>query len=167
MRKFLARRSRLPAEPSSAEVAAARKWLARHGIEVAQPTQLLCIRIVAHLAPSTWLRSFPVYAVVGIVGGLAYTSLEWVPGVRGREMTESVPLYFIFAAIQVGLWRARRVRERTLVELVPSPLTLQTAVAIAQRRRKMPPGHYGTTDSGTRETAPTTADNTGKPATRD
>ncbi|WP_328608377.1 hypothetical protein OG943_04440 [Amycolatopsis sp. NBC_00345] len=123
MNKFLARRRRPPAEPSAAEIAAARKWLARHGVEVNLPTRLLCIRIAAHLTPGTWLRTFPVYAVLGVVGSLGYQSLELLPGVRGREMTESIPLYFIFAAIQIGLWRARRVRERNLVELVPHPLT--------------------------------------------
>ncbi|WP_329059457.1 hypothetical protein [Amycolatopsis sp. NBC_01480] len=123
MNNFLARRRRLPAEPSSAELDAGRRWLRRHGVEVDRPTRLLSIRIAAHLAPGTWLRTFPVYAVLAVVGTLAYLSLEWLPGVRREEMTESVPMFFIYAAIQVGLWRARRLRERNLVELVPHPLT--------------------------------------------
>lgn len=123
MKEFLARRRRPPAEPSAVEIGAARKWLARHGAEVNLPTRLPCIRIAAHLTPSTWLRTFPVYAVLGIAGSEAYLSLQELPGVHGREMTESIARYFLFAAIQVGLWRAPRVRERNLVALVPYRLT--------------------------------------------
>ncbi|WP_326834208.1 hypothetical protein VSH64_04665 [Amycolatopsis rhabdoformis] len=119
MKGFPAYRRRPPAEPSSREIDLARRWLARRGAPVSVPTRLLSIRIAAHTAPSTWLRTFPLHAVLALAAGVGYSSLQYLPGVAGREMTEAIPLVFVLAAIQLSLWRARRVRERNLAATVP------------------------------------------------
>lgn len=87
------------------------------------PTRLLCIRIAAHAAPSTLARTFVVYVVLAVAGAVGYQSLQYLPGVQGREMTAGTSLYFVYAAFQIGVWRARRVRERNLAVLVPHRLT--------------------------------------------
>ncbi|MEV4597162.1 hypothetical protein AB0K15_07150 [Amycolatopsis sp. NPDC049253] len=123
MNGFLAYRRRPPAEPSAREIDFARRWLARRGVAVSLPTRLLCIRIGAHsVAPSAWLRTVAIYAVLAVGGAVGYQSLQELPGVHGREMTSAVTLFFVIAGLQVGWWRARRLRERNLAASVPHRL---------------------------------------------
>ncbi|MEV6902987.1 hypothetical protein [Amycolatopsis sp. NPDC051372] len=123
MKESSAHRRRPPAEPSWREIDLARMWLARHGIAVSLPTRLLSIRIAARTSPSAWLRTFPVYAGLAIIGAVGYQSLQYLPGVRGVEMTEATTLFLLFAALQISQWRARRRRERSLDLLVPHRIT--------------------------------------------
>ncbi|SEP00773.1 hypothetical protein SAMN04489732_103195 [Amycolatopsis saalfeldensis] len=85
---------------------------------------------------------------------------------RRQAIATTIPaIYSVPAAFDlVGEGRPPHAFTGPILGYVALCLALQTGVAIAQRHRKLPPGHYGTTDSGTGETTPDTSDNVWRPA---
>jgi hypothetical protein len=111
-----ARRAELPVDPQPTyrEAEATRVWLAKRGVSVGVPTRLLALRIGARRSTTGWnaVFRFVLPVLVGIVGTIAYQCLEYLPGVRGVEMTESSSLYFVYIGILLGMLLAVRRRDR-------------------------------------------------------
>ncbi|MFD8492507.1 hypothetical protein [Amycolatopsis sp. NPDC059657] len=84
---------------------------------VCDPARLLSVRLGARnfrggrIAMAGWSAGA---GLIGILLSIAYQCLQYLPGVRGVEMTESKVLYFIVSAMVVGFWLAIRSREQAL-----------------------------------------------------
>lgn len=103
-----------------AEVQTAQTWLARHGVYVSVPTPLLTIRLGARRpVVNGWLVGS---IFVGVLLGVAYQCLQYLPDVRGVEMTESKMLYFLTGSTVVGWWLSVRSRERAVGALPVYPV---------------------------------------------
>jgi hypothetical protein len=96
------------------DVAKARDWLAKRGVRVDLPTRLLALRIGARHNAVTragfGLRA--IFGFVGVVGAIGYQCLQYLPDVRGVEMTESKIPYFLIGSAQLATWFAVRRRDR-------------------------------------------------------
>jgi hypothetical protein len=87
---------RLPGEPTVSEVAKTQDWLAKRGVRVSRPTRLLAIRIGARRSARAGGLKLPfAFIVLGFFGAIAYQCLQYLPHVRGVEMTESKFVYFL------------------------------------------------------------------------
>ena len=106
-----------------AEIDLARKWLARRGVEVDRPTQLLALRVGARdrAGRSNWLYGLVLSAVWGVV------ALPPVP-VPARFVMVGAAL----AAFPVLQWRGVRPRERLAARLAPGGARPSLRVAAAQ-----------------------------------
>jgi len=124
------------AGPTEREAELARKWLARRGVRVAHPTRFLGVRIggLQAGATSTAIVSYLIFAPLIVVGTFAYLSLRKPLGAQGVRMTESVPLYFAFFALQLTSWRTWRLQERAVGK--------RLAVRVARPRRRVLDGWY-------------------------
>jgi hypothetical protein len=100
--------------PTRGEVAQAAVWLGWHGVRVRVPTRLLATRLGVRggARPLAVLGRLAVFVLAGIAGALGYQCLQYLPGVRGVEMTESKVAYFFLFAIQGAIWSALRQRDR-------------------------------------------------------
>jgi hypothetical protein len=100
--------------PSHGEAVQAAVWLGRHGVRVSSPTLLLATRLGLRggARPRVLLVRLAVLVPVAIVCAAGYQCLQYLPGVRGVEMTESKVLYFIFFGFQGATWLAFRRRDR-------------------------------------------------------
>ncbi|MEA5362934.1 hypothetical protein VA596_25620 [Amycolatopsis sp., V23-08] len=100
--------------PTRGEVAQAAVWLGRHGVRVRVPTRLLATRLGMRVGarPLAVLGRLAVFYLAGTAGALGYQSLQYLPGVRGVEMTDSKVAYFLLFAIQGAIWSALRQRDR-------------------------------------------------------
>ncbi|MFI5591498.1 hypothetical protein ACIA5G_41055 [Amycolatopsis sp. NPDC051758] len=100
--------------PSRGEVVQAAVWLGKHGVRVGIPTRLLATRLGVRVSP--WRRSLIVRQigifVAALACGVGYQCLQYLPGVRGVEMTESKVVYFILFGFQAVSWSAIRHRDR-------------------------------------------------------
>ncbi|MFJ1766826.1 hypothetical protein ACIOD2_41310 [Amycolatopsis sp. NPDC088138] len=96
------------------ETAQAAVWLGRHGVRVQAPTRLLATRLGVRVTP--WRRPMILWQaaiyVAALACGIGYQCLQYLPGVRGVEMTESKILYFILFGLQGAIWFALRRRDR-------------------------------------------------------
>jgi hypothetical protein len=100
---------------TSAEEAAALRWLAKRGQRVGRPTPLLTA-LIATRQPK-YNRGFGRY--FAIVMGVSIIGSGY-PLLFGPGATQSGVGYFIYFGIQLGLWDNIRRRERGLRESVPS-----------------------------------------------
>ncbi|WP_328612541.1 hypothetical protein OHS18_24515 [Amycolatopsis sp. NBC_00355] len=100
--------------PSRGEVAQAAVWLGKHGVRVETPTRLLATRlgVRAGARPRAFLIRVALFLLAGIAGAVGYQCLQYLPGVRGVEMTESKVVYFLLCAFQWATWSAIRHRDR-------------------------------------------------------
>lgn len=115
----------MTAGPTEREAELARKWLAKGGARVAHPTPFLSIRIggLRTGSFSSLIVSYLIFAPLIVVGTFAYLSL------RGGQMTVSGPVYFVFFAQQLAIWRLCRTQERAVGK--------RLAVRRARRRREV------------------------------
>ncbi|WP_370968679.1 hypothetical protein [Amycolatopsis sp. cg9] len=101
-------------EPSRGEFVHAAVWLGKHGVRVGVPTRLLATRLGvrggAHTR--TLLIRLAAFFPVAIAGGVGYQCLQYLPGVRGVEMTESKICYFLLFGLQLAFWSAIRAGDR-------------------------------------------------------
>ncbi|WP_370945930.1 hypothetical protein AB5J62_43715 [Amycolatopsis sp. cg5] len=105
-------------EITGAEFEAARAWLVRRG-DQSVPTRLLAVRLgFRRIRKIGWVFGA---AAVGALLGIAYACLQYLPNVRGVEMTESKSVYFVTGAVVVGGWLSIRAQERPLRRL-PAPV---------------------------------------------
>ncbi|KDN17583.1 hypothetical protein DV20_35230 [Amycolatopsis rifamycinica] len=95
-------------------------WLGRNGVRVGIPTRLLATRLGVRNTARPWpvLVLQVVIALVAIGGAVAYQCLQYLPGVRGVEMTESKLLYFLTAGMQLAHWCPVWRRDRRAVDLL-------------------------------------------------
>jgi hypothetical protein len=100
--------------PSHGEVVRAADWLGKHGVRVRSPTLLLATRLGVRGGARTrvLLVRLAVLVPIAIVCAAGYQCLQYLPGVRGVEMTESKIVYFIFFGFQGATWLAFRRRDR-------------------------------------------------------
>jgi hypothetical protein len=105
------------------EAGRARAWLYKRGVSVSLPTRLLAIRIGARQdAPhASGLVLRIIFLCVGFLGSFAYLSLQYLPNVRGAEMTESKIVYFLGCSLQLATWTTIRRRDR-LVDWARRPV---------------------------------------------
>lgn len=100
--------------PSRGEVVQAAVWLGKHGVRVGGPTRLLATRLGVRVSP--WPRGLRIRQIgimlAAAACGVGYQCLQYLPGVRGVEMTEGKILYFISFGFQGALWFALRRRDR-------------------------------------------------------
>ncbi|MCR6487212.1 hypothetical protein M8542_30725 [Amycolatopsis sp. OK19-0408] len=101
-------------EPTRGEVGQAVLWLRRHGVAVAAPTRLLATRlgVRGNAAPRGLRVRQAAVVAAAIACGVGYQCLQYLPGVRGVEMTESKMAYFIVIGIQAAAWIGLRYRDR-------------------------------------------------------
>ncbi|MEV6646140.1 hypothetical protein [Amycolatopsis sp. NPDC051371] len=106
--------------PNRSEVEMAALWLGKHGVQVGIPTRLLATRL--SVRRSAWPRGLRLrqagIVLAAVACGVGYQCLQYLPGVRGVEMTESKILYFISFGFQGALWFALRRRDREAVAVL-------------------------------------------------
>jgi MFS family permease len=110
-----------PAEPTPAEIAAARAWLAQRGVRVAVPTRLLCVRIGARRTQRPSYRYFPLAVLAAILGAVAYFLLARLFGASGRQISASGPMFFVVFAVQAWALADLRQRDRDVLARVAKP----------------------------------------------
>lgn len=101
-----------PGELRPIEIAVTRKWLARRGIEVGEPSRLLAIRVgprLSGMAPGRLWWLVGAVVVSTLLGG----TYEFLVA-RGEGASDGVSLYFICASLQTALWASYLHRERAL-----------------------------------------------------
>jgi hypothetical protein len=100
--------------PSRGEVVHAAVWLGKHGVRVGVPTRLLATRlgVRAGARPRALLIRLVLFFLAGIACAVGYQCLQYLPGVRGVEMTESKLVYFFLFGFQGATWSAIRHRDR-------------------------------------------------------
>jgi hypothetical protein len=110
-----------PAEPTPAEIAAARAWLAKRGVRVAVPTRLLCVRIGVRLSKRSSYRYLPFAFIAVLLASVAYYFLTRLFGGSGPQVTASGPMFFTLIAIQAWALAELRQRDREVLARVPKP----------------------------------------------
>ncbi|MEV6827404.1 hypothetical protein [Amycolatopsis sp. NPDC051102] len=112
------------------ERAAAGRWLVRHGVEVPTLTDLLALRlgIRGGARPPRWWRWALVATLTAVAANVGYASLDYLPGVRGAELTDSAFVFFVVIALELVNWRAVRLRDR------------QALASLGTRAIERPPG---------------------------
>ncbi len=105
--------------PTQYEGVLARKWLAKHGVRVKWPTPLIAVRLgTRHRPVGLRLRYYAIFAVLAVVGAIGYQMLQELPNVRGKDMTESISVFFIYVALQLSMWCTfRQLDRRTVIRL--------------------------------------------------
>jgi hypothetical protein len=100
--------------PSSGEFGYAAVWLRKHGVRVGVPTRLLATRLGVRggARPRTLVARLAACVFVALACDVGYQCLQYLPGVRGVEMTESKVVYFIVFGLQGALWLTLRRRDR-------------------------------------------------------
>jgi hypothetical protein len=108
--------------PSHGEVERAADWLGKHGVRVRNPTLLLATRLGIRGGARTrvLLVRLAVLMPIALGCGVGYQCLQYLPGVRGVEMTESKILYFISFGFQGATWLAFRRRDRQAAAVLGS-----------------------------------------------
>jgi len=99
---------------TEAEVRAARKWLAKRGVTVAEPTTLLALRLGARggaRPPGSW-ASVVVLVVVAVTGSFALGFLPHAIGLRYSDMPEGRSFFALYATLVVAFWLAVRLGDR-------------------------------------------------------
>ncbi|MBE1500903.1 putative membrane protein YedE/YeeE [Amycolatopsis lexingtonensis] len=101
-------------EPSRAEFVRAAVWLGRHGVRVGVPTPLLATRLGGRTGGNALplLIRLAVFLLLAAAAAVGYQCLQYLPGVRGVEMTESKVLYFLLAGNQLAFWSMIRAGDR-------------------------------------------------------
>ncbi|WP_410636419.1 hypothetical protein [Amycolatopsis sp. cmx-4-83] len=101
-------------EPSRGEFVQAAVWLGKHGVRVGIPTPLLAARLGVRAGGDlrTQLIRLAVFLALAVAAAVGYQCLQYLPGVRGVEMTESKILYFVVAGFQLAFWFAIRRQDR-------------------------------------------------------
>jgi hypothetical protein len=99
---------------TDAERAAAGRWLVKHGVDVPTLTDLLTLRLGFRggaRPPGSW-RWAAAAILVMMAANVGYLCLEFLPGVRGEELTESAYLFFLMIVFGLSSWVPVRVRDR-------------------------------------------------------
>ncbi len=106
--------------PSRGEVVQAAVWLGRRGVRVGIPTPLLATRLGVRSSarPRPLVIRQAGIVLAAFAGAVAYQCLQYLPGVRGVEMTESKVPYFLLIGSQLAFWYAVRRRDRQAVDLL-------------------------------------------------
>ncbi|MFG1638664.1 hypothetical protein ACGFMK_00090 [Amycolatopsis sp. NPDC049252] len=104
-------------EPTEAEVRAARKWLAKRGVEVEEPTTLLALRLGARAGArppgsGPWVA---LLVVVAVAGNFALGFLPHALGLRYSDLPEGRSFFALYAVFVVGAWLAVRLADRRAV----------------------------------------------------
>lgn len=101
-------------EPTRGEVGQAALWLGRHGVAVAVPTRLLTIRlgVRGNAGPRSLRVRRAGVLLLALIGGVGYQCLQYLPDVRGVEMTESKMAYFIVIGFHTAIWLGLRRADR-------------------------------------------------------
>lgn len=111
-------------DPTPGEIETARAWLAKHGVHVPRPTRLLSIRLgTRKRARWTRLSYYWFLAILAICGAVGYQALQYLPNVRGKDMTESNALYFVYMALQFTTWLTGRKQDRRALQRLSLPAT--------------------------------------------
>jgi hypothetical protein len=106
--------------PSRTEYVQAAVWLGRHGVRVGIPTRLLALRLGVRYSarPRPVLIRQVAILLLAVAGIGAYQSLQYLPGVRGVEMTDSKVVYFLGMGAQLAAWYPAWRRDRQAVDLL-------------------------------------------------
>ncbi|SDX35564.1 hypothetical protein SAMN05421504_1021137 [Amycolatopsis xylanica] len=102
---------------TEAETKFANAWLTKHGVLISPLPRMLAVRLGARdvkpsrLVLNRWRAGG---FLIGLLLAVAYHCLQYLPNVRGVEMTESQGVYFIIGGTVVGFWLSIRGRERDL-----------------------------------------------------
>ncbi|WP_439383664.1 hypothetical protein [Amycolatopsis lexingtonensis] len=104
----------MKSEPSRGEFVHAALWLGKHGVRVGIPTRLLATRLGFRGGGRmrSLLIRLAVFFPVATAGAVGYQCLQYLPGVRGVEMTESTIFYFLLCGVQLAVWLAIRAGDR-------------------------------------------------------
>ncbi len=92
-----------PVTPQEAD--AARKWLSKRGAPVSSPRPFLAVRLGMRHRQRVWFRYYLVFVLLAVAGITGYWMLQKLPNVRGKDMPEGIPIYFICCAHQLAVWR--------------------------------------------------------------
>jgi hypothetical protein len=103
-----------PGEPTPEEGEAARVWLAKHGVQVLEPTRLLAIRIgVRRVWKLRKRRWFAIYVGLFVLVMLVYVGLRYLSVLHG-VLPYSWTLFVVVLAFQLERWFTVRQRDRHL-----------------------------------------------------
>ncbi|MEV6622355.1 hypothetical protein AB0M83_35915 [Amycolatopsis sp. NPDC051106] len=100
--------------PTETEVRAARKWLAKRGVDVAEPTPLLALRLGVRRgarSPDYWAR-YVVMVVVLIVGAVVLQLLPLLLGVARADRFQGSWIFLIYAGLVLFIWLPVRSADR-------------------------------------------------------
>jgi hypothetical protein len=104
---------------TDAERAAAGRWLVTHGVEVPTLTDLLALRlgIRGGARPRGSWRWIVAGVLVAMAANVGFRCLQYLPGVRGVELTDGAFMVFFAIAVQLFVRAPVRVCDRRALAL--------------------------------------------------